>query len=76
MADLITYQEVSSVIAAILTLHPQFEPTFHKFERLAWTTCAKGIMKKADNGGLMIAERNSITGRIEILFCASAGIED
>lgn len=76
MAELITYQDVSSAIAAILTLHPQFEPIFHKFERLAWTSCPAGLMKKHDSGGLMIAERNKITGKIEILFCASAGIED
>lgn len=76
MANLITYQEVSSAIAAILTLHPQFEKVFNKFERLAWQPCQAGLMKKTDGGAMMVAERLRVTGKIEIRFCTSAEIED
>ena len=76
MADSITYQEIAAIIAAILTRHPQFEKIFNKFERLPWLPAAKGLMKKNDAGGMMVAERNVGTGKIEIVFMASAELED
>ena len=76
MADSITYQEISSTIAAILTRHPQFERVFNKFERLPWLPVPRGLMKKNDSGGVMVAERCPATGRVEIVFMASAELED
>lgn len=76
MSDPITYQEVSRTIAAILTRHPQFEKKFNKFERLAWNPVARGMLKKTPDGELMVAERDSASGRIEIVFMMSAELED
>lgn len=76
MADSITYQEIATTIAAILTRHPQFERIFNKFERLPWLPVPRGLMKKNDTGGMMVAERCVATGRVEIVFMASAELED
>lgn len=75
MADSITYQEIATTIAAILTRHPQFERMFNKFERLPWLPVPRGLMKKTDSGGMMVAEKCTATGRLEIVFMSSAEID-
>lgn len=76
MADSISYQEIASTIAAILTRHPQFERMFNKFERLPWLPIPRGLMKKTDSGEMMVAERSRGSQKVEIVFMASGELEE
>lgn len=72
----ISYQEVASAIAAILTRHPQFDRAFTEFENLPWIPIPRGMIKRIPGGGSMLVERSSRTGRLKIRFSADVSLGD